>query len=103
MQEEDADTDAGATTSEGVFVYDNGFGVAVNVGDVVRVSGDVAEFETSAGSGTDSAAGSCETVLNRRLLFSADSRGRLPCLPCLERTRVRAPTIYRWCLAFSLR
>lgn len=44
VQEEDADTDADPTTSEGIFVYDNGFGVDVSVGDVARVMGDVAEY-----------------------------------------------------------
>jgi predicted extracellular nuclease len=51
LQEEDADTDANAATSEGIFVYDNGFGVDVNVGDVVRLQGSVTEFESGAGSG----------------------------------------------------
>ena len=44
LQEEDADADADPTTSEGIFVYDNGFGVDVSVGDVARVMGDVAEY-----------------------------------------------------------
>ncbi len=44
IQEEDADKDADANTSEGIFVYDNNFGVDVNEGDLVRVSGEVAEF-----------------------------------------------------------
>lgn len=51
LQEEDVDADADAATSEGVFIYDNGFGVDVNLGDVVRLQGTVTEFETSAGSG----------------------------------------------------
>ncbi len=44
VQEEDADADADPATSEGIFVYDNDFGVEVGVGDVVRVGGDVAEY-----------------------------------------------------------
>lgn len=44
VQEEVADTDADAATSEGLFVYDNGLGVNVAVGDVVRVSGTVTEY-----------------------------------------------------------
>jgi predicted extracellular nuclease len=44
VQEEDADVDADPATSEGVFVYDSGFGVDVVVGDVVRVQGDVTEY-----------------------------------------------------------
>ncbi len=44
VQEEDADADADPATSEGIFVYDDGFGVDVNLGDVVRVQGDVQEY-----------------------------------------------------------
>lgn len=44
IQEEEADMDADPMTSEGIFVYDNGFGVDVNVGDLVRVQGDVNEY-----------------------------------------------------------
>ncbi|MFQ6101122.1 MAG: ExeM/NucH family extracellular endonuclease [Anaerolineae bacterium] len=44
VQEEDADADADPATSEGVFVYDSGFGVDVSLGDVVRVMGDVTEY-----------------------------------------------------------
>lgn len=39
VQEEDADVDGLAATSEGVFVYDNTFGVPVVAGDLVRVQG----------------------------------------------------------------
>lgn len=51
VQEEDGDTDANAVTSEGIFVYEGASTVAVSAGDVVRITGDVAEYETSAGSG----------------------------------------------------
>ncbi len=51
LQEEDSDVDADPLTSEGIFVFDNGFGVDVNPGDVVRVMGTVQEYETSSGSG----------------------------------------------------
>ncbi len=44
LQEEDSDIDADPATSEGIFVFDNGFGVDVNVGDVVRVIGEVTEY-----------------------------------------------------------
>ena len=44
LQEEDSDTDADPATSEGIFVYDAGFGLDVAVGDVVRVQGSVTEF-----------------------------------------------------------
>lgn len=50
VQEEDADADADATTSEGIFVFDNTFGTAVNVGDKVRVTGTVAEFTSGTSS-----------------------------------------------------
>lgn len=43
LQEEDADADADATTSEGLFVFDESFGVAVAVGDRVQVTGRVEE------------------------------------------------------------
>lgn len=44
LQEEDADQDADPLSSEGLFIYDNNFGVAVNVGDVVRLTGKVNEY-----------------------------------------------------------
>jgi len=44
VQEEADDTDADAMTSEGVFVFQGAGGVAVQPGDVVRVSGSVSEF-----------------------------------------------------------
>jgi predicted extracellular nuclease len=44
LQEEDADADADPQTSEGIFVFDNGFGPDVAEGDVVRVQGTVEEF-----------------------------------------------------------
>jgi len=43
VQEEDADIDDDPTTSEGLFVYNPG-GTDVNVGDLVRVTGEVEEF-----------------------------------------------------------
>ncbi len=44
VQEEDSDADTDGQTSEGIFVFDNGFGVDVAIGDVVRVHGTVDEF-----------------------------------------------------------
>ncbi|MGK7928614.1 MAG: ExeM/NucH family extracellular endonuclease [Spirulina sp.] len=45
VQEEDSDADADPTTSEGLFVFDGSTpAVDVNIGDVVRVTGTVAEF-----------------------------------------------------------
>ena len=45
LQEEDADVDGDATTSEGIFVFDGATpSVDVNVGDIVQVTGTVQEF-----------------------------------------------------------
>lgn len=44
VQEETADQDGDSHTSEGLFVFDNGFGTDVQVGDVVRVSGNITEY-----------------------------------------------------------
>lgn len=44
VQEEAGDVDADPATSEGVFVYDNAGAVNVNLGDVVRVTGQVTEY-----------------------------------------------------------
>ncbi|MEW6580162.1 MAG: ExeM/NucH family extracellular endonuclease [Chloroflexota bacterium] len=41
---QDATGDGDDATSDGLFVYDNGFGVAVSVGDEVHVIGDVTEY-----------------------------------------------------------
>ncbi|WHI52074.1 ExeM/NucH family extracellular endonuclease [Microbulbifer sp. MLAF003] len=44
LQEEDSDQDGRDSTSEGLFIHDNAFGVDVQVGDLVRVGGIVDEF-----------------------------------------------------------
>ena len=44
VQEEDADTDGDPVTSEGLFVFDAGLGSGLEVGDLVRVRGQVSEF-----------------------------------------------------------
>ena len=45
VQEEDADADGDAATSEGLFVFEGGaFMTDVNVGDVVQITGTVGEF-----------------------------------------------------------
>jgi predicted extracellular nuclease len=44
VQEEDADVDDEASTSEGLFVYDAGAGLDVDSGQVVRVHAEVREF-----------------------------------------------------------
>jgi predicted extracellular nuclease len=46
IQEEDTDADADPATSEGLFIADNGFGVDVAVGDIVRTKGNVSEAGT---------------------------------------------------------
>jgi uncharacterized repeat protein (TIGR01451 family) len=43
LQEEASDADSDPATSEGIFVFDDGFGVDVDLGDVVRVTGEVDE------------------------------------------------------------
>ena len=45
VQEEEEHYDTDAETSEGIFVFDDGAGVAVNVGDRVSVTGIVAEVD----------------------------------------------------------
>lgn len=44
VQEEDSDVDGDPQTSEGLFVFDQASAVNVEVGDIVRVRGTVAEF-----------------------------------------------------------
>ena len=44
LQEEDVDADADPETSEGLFVFGDGAGADVRVGDTVRVRGEVREF-----------------------------------------------------------
>ncbi|MEZ4615093.1 MAG: hypothetical protein R2867_06195 [Caldilineaceae bacterium] len=46
VQEEVRDFDNNPATSEGIYVFDNGFGVDVQTGDLVRVRGEVTEFNT---------------------------------------------------------
>lgn len=54
VQEEDADADNNATTSEAIFVYDPLGLFTGNVGDKVKVTGTVGEFTTTSGSTTSS-------------------------------------------------
>lgn len=44
IQEEDSDIDADPETSEGLFIFDSGSGIDVNVGDRVQVTGTVTEY-----------------------------------------------------------
>jgi predicted extracellular nuclease len=43
IQEENTDADTDDTTSEGIFVFDNGFGTDVTAGQIVRIQGQVSE------------------------------------------------------------
>jgi predicted extracellular nuclease len=52
VQEEDADADSNAATSEAIFVFDTS-GTAINVGDKVRVTGSVKEFTSATSSLTE--------------------------------------------------
>lgn len=45
LQEEDADADEDPLTSEGIWVFDEVGSVAVNLGDQVRVTGTISEFQ----------------------------------------------------------
>jgi uncharacterized protein len=53
MQEPDSEWDANPATSEGIFIFDNGFGVPVGTGDRVRVKGTVNEFASAGSSLTE--------------------------------------------------
>ena len=44
LQEEDDDVDGSDATSEGIFVFDDDFGVDVEMGDTVKVTGTAVEF-----------------------------------------------------------
>jgi hypothetical protein len=50
VQEEDLDADTNSLTSEGIFIFDDVFGVDVRVGDKVRITGQVNEFASSGSS-----------------------------------------------------
>jgi predicted extracellular nuclease len=61
LQEETSDADASPQTSEGVFVFDNGFGVDVHPGDLVRVRGTATEFFNLTEIGSVNAVKVCST------------------------------------------
>jgi predicted extracellular nuclease len=50
VQEEDHDIDDNPLTSEGLFIFDDNFGINVGVGDLVRVTGTVGEFTSGTSS-----------------------------------------------------
>ncbi|WZI66393.1 MAG: ExeM/NucH family extracellular endonuclease [Gloeotrichia echinulata IR180] len=54
VQEEDADADGNSATSEGIFVFDPSGLFSGNVGDKVRVTGNVAEFTSTSSGNTSS-------------------------------------------------
>ncbi|WP_069790376.1 ExeM/NucH family extracellular endonuclease [Cyanobacterium sp. IPPAS B-1200] len=64
VQEEDSDIDDNSLTSEGLFIFDDNFGVDVNVGDLVRVTGTVAEFTSGSSSLTQLRSVSDVTVVS---------------------------------------
>lgn len=62
VQEEDADADGSALTSEGLFIFNSA--IAVNVGDKVRITGQVIEFTSSGITLTEISPASSITVLS---------------------------------------
>ncbi|NOX43162.1 MAG: ExeM/NucH family extracellular endonuclease [Gammaproteobacteria bacterium] len=64
VQEQTADMDADDLTSEGLFVFDNGFGVNVATGNVVRVTGTVTEHFGLTELNTVSSVEVCATGVN---------------------------------------
>jgi predicted extracellular nuclease len=86
LQEPDSTWDGDPLTSEGVFIFDNGVGAAVNVGDRVRVQGTVAEF-TSTGTFLGVSQGSSLTEIGTVLKKSVCSTGN-----SFTRTTVTLPT-----------
>ena len=54
VQEEDVDADANPSTSEGIFIYDPAALFSGNEGDKVKITGTVAEFNTTVTSGVSS-------------------------------------------------
>lgn len=63
VQEDDANVDADPATSEGLFVYDNNFGIDVAVGDLVRAAGFVSEFQNQTQLSSINAVTVCPTPL----------------------------------------
>lgn len=64
VQEEDADADNNPLTSEGIFIFDDNFGVDVKVGDKVQVTGVVSEFTSGTSSLTQLGSISNITILS---------------------------------------
>lgn len=77
LQEEDADADGDALTSEGIFVFDSGFGVDVNLGDTVTVTGVVTEYfgETQLGNITSVTVNASGTTMPTAASLSLPSVG----------------------------
>jgi uncharacterized protein len=73
VQEEDADIDNDSTTSEGIFVFDPTGQFSGNVGDKVRVTGNVSEFTSGASSLTQISQVSSVTNLGADVLPTASN------------------------------
>lgn len=72
VQEEDTDIDANPATSEGIFVYDNGFGTAVSVGDHVKVTGTVTEYVSNDGGSNSSSLTQLSSVTDLTILSTGN-------------------------------
>ncbi|MCP4356770.1 MAG: ExeM/NucH family extracellular endonuclease [Chloroflexi bacterium] len=95
VQEENSDADADSTTSEGIFVFAPS-AIAVNSGDIVRVTGTVDEYfeltELTSVTSLDvcSTGATLPTAVTLSLPFPADVAG-VPYLERLEGMRVTVP------------
>jgi predicted extracellular nuclease len=77
VQEEEAQYDSDSATSEGIFVFEGGSAVNVNVGDVVRVRGPIAEFNFGSGGDAGNANGQTLTQLGTVSSISVCSSANL--------------------------
>ncbi|WP_414521180.1 ExeM/NucH family extracellular endonuclease, partial [Umezakia ovalisporum] len=96
IQEEDTDIDGNALTSEGIFIFDDNFGVDVKVGDQVRITGEVREFTSSGSSLTQLGNLTNVTVLSENNLLPSASTLSFPLmsvddLEAFEGMRVNIP------------
>ena len=76
LQEPDASWDNDPATSEGIFIFDNGLGATVNIGDRVRVAGKVNEFSSSGsflGVSASSSQTEIETLTNEAVCSTGNS------------------------------
>lgn len=94
VQEEDADTDGNALTSEGLFIFNSA--INVNVGDKVRITGQVIEFTSSGITLTEISPASSITVVSSGNTLPSATVVNLPVatladLEALEGMRVTIP------------